>query len=202
MAGDRGILKALCVFCGANTGSDPAFASAAQRLGELLAERDITLVFGGGRVGLMGAVSSAARAAGGKVIGIIPTALQKKELAYDGGQISELRVVSSMHERKAMMAELADGFVALPGGFGTFEEFCEMVTWSQLGIHRKPCGLVNVNGYYDGLLALFDHGVEQGLIRPGHRGLVVAERDPEQLLDSVAAWEPPKLEFRLDWKAS
>jgi uncharacterized protein (TIGR00730 family) len=202
MAGERGILKALCVFCGANTGADPAFVAAAQRLGTLLAQRKITLVFGGGRVGLMGALSGAAFAAGGKVIGIIPTALQKKELAYDGVDLSELRVVSSMHERKAMMAELADGFVALPGGFGTFEEFCEMVTWSQLGIHRKPCGLVNVNGYYDGLLALFDHAVDQGLIKPTHRSLVVAERDPEALLDAVAAWQPPKLEFRLDWKAS
>jgi uncharacterized protein (TIGR00730 family) len=150
----------------------------------------------------MGAVSAAARAAGGRVVGVIPAALQKKELAYDGGDLSELIVVRSMHERKARMAELADGFVALPGGYGTFEEICEMITWAQLGIHRKPCGVVNVEGYFDGLLGQFDRAVAEGLLKAPHRGLVVAAPDPEQLLDLMAAWESPALEFKLDWHST
>ncbi len=168
-------------------------------MGETLARRGIALVFGGGRVGLMGAVSAAARAAGGRVIGVIPAALQTKELAYEGGDLSELIVVKSMHERKARMAELADGFIALPGGYGTFEEICEMITWAQLGIHRKPCGVVNVDGYFDGLLAQFDRAVDEGLLRAPHRGLVVAAPDAAALLDTMNAWTPPALEFRLDW---
>jgi hypothetical protein len=195
-------MKALCVFAGSNAGTTPVYAETARALGAALARRSITLVFGGGRVGLMGAVSQGARAAGGKVIGVIPSALQRKELAYDGVDLAELIVVRSMHERKARMAELADGFVALPGGFGTFEEICEMITWAQLGIHRKPCGLIDVGGYFDGLLAQFDRAAADGLLRPSHRGLVVAEPDPERLLDHMAAWEPPPLEFKLDWAAT
>ena len=194
-------MKAICVFAGANPGHDPAFVAAAERLGGAIARRGITLVFGGGRAGLMGAVSAAARAAGGRVVGIIPQALLGKEQAWQGTDV-ELEVVTSMHERKARMAELVDAFVALPGGFGTFEELCEMITWSQLGIHRKACGVVNVNGYYDGLLALFDHAMASGLIRTGHRGLVVAEREPEAALDALAAWQAPALEFKLDWSQS
>jgi uncharacterized protein (TIGR00730 family) len=195
-------VKAICIFAGANPGNRPAFAETARAMGEALARRGLTLVFGGGRVGLMGAVSQAARAAGGKVIGVIPAALQRKELAYDGVELTELIVVRSMHERKARMAELADGFVALPGGFGTFEEICEMITWAQLGIHRKPCGLVNVDGYYDGLQQQFDRAVGDGLLRESHRGLVVAEPDPERLLDHLQAWTPPPLEFKLDWSST
>jgi hypothetical protein len=195
-------MKALCIFAGSNAGSNPAYAEAARTLGAALARRGITLVFGGGRVGLMGAVSQAARAAGGKVIGVIPSALQRKELAYDGVDLTELIVVRSMHERKARMAELSDGFVALPGGFGTFEEICEMITWAQLGIHRKPCGLVDVAGYFSGLTAQFDRAAADGLLRPAHRGLVVAEPDPERLIDRLAAWEPPPLEFHLNWSAT
>jgi uncharacterized protein (TIGR00730 family) len=191
-------MRSLCVFAGANPGNDPAFVAAAERLGAAIAARGLTLVFGGGRAGLMGAVSSAARAAGGRVVGIIPKALLTKERAYTGDGV-EVEVVSSMHERKARMAELSDGFIALPGGFGTFEELCEMITWSQLGIHRKPCVMVNVNGYYDGLIALFEHGVASGLIRAGHRGLAVAAPDPEAALDTAAAWQAPPLEFKLDW---
>jgi uncharacterized protein (TIGR00730 family) len=146
----------------------------------------------------MGAVSSAACAAGGRVVGIIPKALLTKERAYTGDGV-EVEVVDSMHERKARMAQLSDGFIALPGGFGTFEELCEMITWSQLGIHRKPCVMVNVNGYYDGLLHLFDHAVASGLIRAGHRGLAVSAPDPAAALDALAAWEAPPLEFKLDW---
>jgi uncharacterized protein (TIGR00730 family) len=195
-------MKALCVFAGSNAGTNPVYAETARVLGEALARRGITLVFGGGRVGLMGAASQGARAAGGKVIGIIPSALQRKELAYDGVDLTELIVVRSMHERKARMAELSDGFVALPGGFGTFEEICEMITWAQLGIHRKPCGLIDVDGYFDGLLAQFDRAVADGLLRAGHRGLVVSDPDPERLLDQLAAWQPPPLEFHLDWSAT
>ncbi len=195
-------MRSLCVFAGANAGNRPVFADTARAMGVALARRGITLVFGGGRVGLMGAVSQAARAAGGRVIGVIPTALQRKELAYDGVDLTELIVVRSMHERKARMAELADGFAALPGGFGTFEEICEMITWAQLGIHRKPCGLVNAEGYYDGLLQQFDRAVGDGLLRERHRGLVVAEPDPERLLDHLAAWTPPPLEFQLDWSST
>ena len=195
-------MRAVCIFAGANPGNRPAFAAAAQAMGEALARRGLTLVFGGGRVGLMGAVSQAARAAGGKVIGVIPAALQRKELAYDGVELTELIVVRSMHERKARMAELADGFVALPGGFGTFEEICEMITWAQLGIHRKPCGVVNVDGYFDGLLAQFDRAVAEGLLKAPHRRLVVAAPDPASLLDAMAAWQAPPLEFHLDWSAT
>ena len=193
-------MKSLCVFCGANAGDRPVFAESAHRMGEVLARRGITLVFGGGRVGLMGAVSAAARGARGRVIGVIPAALQRKELAYEGADLTELVVVRSMHERKARMAELADGFAALPGGYGTFEEICEMITWAQLGIHRKPCGVVNVDGYFDGLLAQFDRAVAEGLLKAPHRGLVVAAPDADTLLDTMTAWTPPALEFKLDWQ--
>ena len=195
-------MKSLCVFCGANAGNRPLLGDTARAMGEALARRGITLVFGGGRVGLMGAVSAAARAAGGRVVGVIPAPLQRKELAYEGADLTELIVVRSMHERKARMAELADGFVALPGGYGTCEEICEMITWAQLGIHRKPCGLVNVDGYFDGLLGQFDRAVAEGLLRAPHRGLVVAARDPDGLLDAMAAWTPPPLEFKLDWQST
>jgi hypothetical protein len=192
-------MKAICVFAGANPGTRPQFADTARAMGEALARRGITLVFGGGRVGLMGAVSQGARTAGGTVVGVIPAALQRKELAYDRGELSELIVVRSMHERKATMAGLADAFAALPGGFGTFEEICEMITWAQLGIHRKPCGLVNVDGYFDGLSQQFDRAVADGLLRADHRGLVIAEPDPEHLLDRMQSWQPSPLEFQLDW---
>jgi uncharacterized protein (TIGR00730 family) len=195
-------LKSLCVFCGANAGDLPVFAATARRMGEALARRGITLVFGGGRVGLIKAVSAAARDARGRVVGVIPAALQKKELAYEGADLTELVVVRSMHERKARMAELADGFVALPGGYGTLEEICEMITWAQLGIHRKPCGLVNVDGFFDGLLAQFERAVADGMLRAPHRALVVDAPDPERLLDAMAAWTPPPLEFHLDWQST
>ena len=192
-------MKAICVFAGANPGTRPHFADTARAMGEALARRGITLVFGGGRVGLMGAVSQGARTAGGTVVGVIPAALQRRELAYERGELTELIVVRSMHERKATMAGLADGFAALPGGFGTFEEICEMITWAQLGIHRKPCGLVNVDGYFDGLSQQFDRAVADGLLRADHRGLVIAEPDPEHLLDRMQSWQPSPLEFQLDW---
>jgi uncharacterized protein (TIGR00730 family) len=195
-------LRAVCVFCGANAGDRTLFAEAARRMGEALAHRGLALVFGGGRVGLMGAVSEAALRAGGRVIGVIPAALQRKELAYEGAELTELLVVRSMHERKARMAELADGFLALPGGYGTLEEICEMITWAQLGIHRKPCGLANIDGYFDGLLAQFGRAMADGLLRPAHRELVVSAPDSERLLDLMAVWTPPPLEFKLDWDST
>jgi len=202
MARDGGLLRSVCVFCGANAGNRPLFGEAARAMGAALARRGVTLVFGGGRVGLRGAVSAAARAAGGRVVGVIPAALQRKELAYEGSDLSELIVVKSMHERKARMAELADGFIALPGGYGTFEEICEMITWAQLGIHRKPCGVVNVDGYFDGLLGQFDRAVAEGLLKAPHRGLVVAAPDAETLLDAMNSWTAPTLEFKLDWQST
>ncbi len=158
-------------------------------MGDALVARDITLVFGGGRVGLMGEIARAMLAGGGRVVGVIPRALVRKEIAYE--DLTELYVVDSMHERKALMAERSDGFVAMPGGFGTFEEFCEVLTWSQLGFHHKPVALLSVAGYFDGLLELFDHAVTEAFVRSQHRSLVVAESDPVTLLDRLAAYQPP-----------
>jgi uncharacterized protein (TIGR00730 family) len=185
-------VRTLCIFCGSSAGSRPAYANAARRMGEALVARDITLVFGGGRVGLMGEIARAMLAAGGRVVGVIPKALVRKEIAYE--DLTELHVVDSMHERKALMAERSDGFVAMPGGFGTFEEFCEVLTWSQLGFHHKPVALLNVAGYFDGLLALFEHAVAEGFVRPHHRSLVLADAAPEKLLDRLAAYQAPTVE--------
>jgi hypothetical protein len=182
-------LTRICVFCGSSVGSRPDYARAAELLAREMARRGIGLVFGGGNVGLMGVVADAMVAAGGHAIGVIPHALVARELAHRA--IPDLRVVNSMHERKAMMAGLADAFIALPGGFGTFEEFCEVVTWTQLGIHRKPCGLLNVAGYYDPLIALFDRGVAEGFVKPENRPIVVSHADPAGLLDALA--QPPVL---------
>lgn len=189
-------LKRVCVFCGSSRGDNPAFADAAAAMGATLAERGLGLVYGGGNVGLMGAVADAALGAGGEVVGVIPEALEEKELAHR--EVTELRVVRSMHERKAMMAELADGFVALPGGFGTFEEFCEILTWAQLGIHRKPAGILNVAGYYDPLLAMFDSAVENRLLSPANRSLVLCDTSPGRLLGLMEAFEPGDSEKWLD----
>src|ERR1041384_3548938 len=170
------MLKRVCVFCGSNTGSGPAYVEAAESLGKLLAERKMGLVYGGGKVGLMGKIADAVLGAGGEVIGVIPQSLMRKEIAHAG--LTELRVVDSMHQRKALMAELSDAFIALPGGFGTFEEFCEILTWTQLGLQRKPCGILNVAGYYDHLLKLFDHAVAERFLKPEHRGIVISDTDP------------------------
>jgi uncharacterized protein (TIGR00730 family) len=173
----------LCVFCGSRTGQDPRFAQAAVELGTLLAQREIGIVYGGGRVGLMGVLADAARAQGGEVIGVIPQSLADREVAHSG--LSELHVVESMHDRKALMAELAAGFIALPGGFGTLEEFCEVITWSQLGLHRKPCGLLNVAGYFDSLVAMFDYGVEQGFITATSRAIVLQAATPDEIIERM-----------------
>jgi uncharacterized protein (TIGR00730 family) len=173
-----------CVFCGSSPGKDPRFAAYAGAVGRTLAAAGHELVYGGGRTGLMGALADAAVAAGGRVIGIIPQALEDREVAHRG--ISDLRIVGSMHERKALMAELADGFVALPGGFGTFEEFCEAVTWVQLGIQQKPCVLANLDGYYDPLVELFDRGRDAGFISPANREIVQVVTSPEALLALIS----------------
>ena len=169
-----------CVFCGSSPGNDPRFVAYAVETGRALAAAGYELVYGGGRTGLMGAVADGAIAAGGRVIGIIPQALEDREIAHRG--ISDLRIVGSMHERKALMAELSDGFVALPGGFGTFEEFCEVVTWVQLGIQQKPCVLANLHGYYDPLVELFDRGRDAGFITPANREIVQVVTSPAALL--------------------
>jgi uncharacterized protein (TIGR00730 family) len=178
------LLNRVCIFCGSSTGVRPDYREAAETIAAHLARNRVEIVFGGGCVGLMGVVADTALAHGGHVIGVIPSALVAREIAHRG--LPDLRVVSSMHERKALMASLSDAFIALPGGFGTFEEFCEVVTWTQLGLHRKPCGLLNVAGYYDPLVALFDRAVEDGFIRPENRGIVVTESDPEALIDRLS----------------
>ncbi len=174
------------MFCGSSSGSDPAFATVTREFGRLLAREGLGLVYGGARVGLMGAVADAVLAGGGEVIGVLPRALQERELAHPG--LSQLHVVGSMHERKQLMADLADAFVALPGGFGTLDEFCEILTWAQLGIHTKPCGLFNVNGYYDGFLAQVDAAVQGGLTRPEHRDLILVATDPADLLTRMRGY--------------
>ena len=180
--------RRICVFCGSNSGTDPAYRDSAIHLGRLLAKRRIELVYGGGNVGLMSVLADSVLEANGRVIGVIPESLMAKEVGHLG--LTELRIVKSMHERKALMADLSDGFIAMPGGFGTFEEFCEVVTWSQLAIHAKPCGLLNVNGYYDPLLDLFDHAVREGFLREENRRLVLEDRDSEQLLEKMAGFAP------------
>lgn len=185
-------MKRICVFCGSSSGTRPVYRSAAQALGRSLAEQGLELVYGGGNVGLMGTVADACLAAGGQVIGVIPQALMGKEVAgrhLEHRQLTRLEVVDSMHTRKARMAELADGFIALPGGFGTFEEFCEIITWGQLGFHTKPCGLLNVEGYYDALLGLFDHAVEEGFLRQENRQLVLTAQEPDALLAAMGRYQ-------------
>jgi hypothetical protein len=186
------MLRRICVFCGASSGNRPAYVTAAKRVGRELAERGIGLVYGGGNVGLMGTVADACLEAGGYVIGVIPQALVAKEVAHK--RLSDLRIVASMHERKAMMAELSDAFVAMPGGFGTFEECFEVVTWAQLGLHVKPCALLNVEGYYDPLIALIDHAVKEGFISSTHQQLLLSGSDTHQLLDKLVQWRPMRVE--------
>ncbi|HEX6039628.1 TIGR00730 family Rossman fold protein [Longimicrobium sp.] len=185
-------MKRICVFCGSNPGGRPDYADAARAMGRALADHGIGLVYGGGGVGLMGIVADTVMQAGGEVIGVIPEALMRREVGHL--EVTQLHVVHSMHERKAMMADLSDGFVAMPGGYGTFEEFCEVITWSQLGFHPKPCGLLNVAGYYAPLLAMFDHAVAERFVRPQHRQLVLEDTDPGALLDKMRAFVPPSSE--------
>jgi hypothetical protein len=185
-------MRRVCVFCGSSEGARAEYADAARRMGAALARRRIGLVYGGGRVGLMGAVANAVLGAGGEVVGVIPHGLVVREAAHE--DVTELHVVDSMHERKSLMASLADAFVSLPGGMGTIEETCEMLTWAQLGIHRKPCAVLNVEGYFDPMLAFLDHAVAEAFLRPEHRALLVEARNPDRLLDLLESYEPPRLE--------
>lgn len=187
VAGRRAV-KRVCVFCGSSPGRNPAYAAAARALGDTLARRRLGLVYGGASVGLMGVVADAALAAGGEVVGILPKALAGKELAHPG--LSELRVVPSMHERKAQMVELADGFIALPGGVGTLEELFEVLTWAQLGLHAKPCGLLDVAGYWRPLERFLDHAVAERFVKERHRRLVLVDDEPGRLLDAFARHAP------------
>ena len=182
-------MERVCVYCGSSPGHDPAYRRAAREMGEELVARDLGLVFGGGSVGLMGTVADAVMDGGGEAVGVIPEALEAKEVAHGG--LTELAVVDSMHERKQRMVELSDGFVALPGGLGTLEEILEVLTWAQLGIHEDPCGLLNVAGFYDGLVDHLDGATEAGFVSPTHRELAQVASDPGALLEAFADYTPP-----------
>ena len=181
----------MCVFCGSNSGRVPEYADTARALGRTLAGQGIGLVYGGGRVGLMGVLADATLEAGGEVIGVIPEHMTSREIAHH--DLTDLRVVASMHERKALMSELADGFVALPGGLGTLEELFEILTWCQLGLQVKPSGLLDVGGFFSGLVGFLDHVTAEGFIKEVHRRLVVVEQQPERLLEAMRAFQPPPL---------
>ena len=184
-------LKRVCVFCGSSVGAKPAYAEAAREMGRLIVKKGIGLVYGGGNVGLMGVIADAALEAGGEVIGVIPLALADREIAHTG--LTDLRVVDSMHTRKAKMAELSDAFIAMPGGVGTFEEFFEAVTWTQLGLHRKPCGLLNVDGFYTPLERFIDQAVTQGFIRPVHRQAIIVDGNANRLLETLSTVDLPNV---------
>jgi uncharacterized protein (TIGR00730 family) len=191
-----GGLKRVCVYAGSNVGADPGYRAATEELARALVERGTGIVYGGGMVGLMGVLADAALERGGEVTGVIPQSLADKEVAHE--RLTDLRVVESMHERKATMAELADAFVALPGGIGTVEELIEVYTWTQLGLHAKPCALLNTGGYYDHLIAFLDHSVAERFLRPEHRDLLVVAGDPEELLARLERFQAPLLTKWLD----
>ncbi len=186
------MIRSLCVFCGSNTGTNPRFAAVARELGALLAKEGIALVFGGGSVGLMGVVADAVLAGGGKAVGVIPRALWDREIGHRS--LTEMHVVETMHERKAMMALLADAFVALPGGLGTLEEIFEVWTWAQLGIHAKPVAFLDAEGFYTPLLEFLDRAVDAGFVRPKYRGIAIVDSDPAALLRKLGKYEPPSVE--------
>ncbi|MFT8731691.1 MAG: TIGR00730 family Rossman fold protein [Acetobacter fabarum] len=183
-------MRRICVFCGSSAGRGPAYLHAAEQLGLLMARRGIGLVYGGASVGLMGAVANAVLAGGGQVTGVIPQALVAREVAHNG--LEDLRIVGSMHERKALMADMSDAFIALPGGIGTLEELFEVWTWTQLGNHAKPCGVLNVNGFYSTLGTFLDHVVAEGFLKPAHRAILQVGQTPQDLLDRLAQWHPPQ----------
>ena len=178
-------MRSICVFCGSNSGNDPGFVEVARQLGEMLARHQLTVVYGGGRVGLMGALADAALALGGRVVGVMPQLLLDKEVGHAG--LSELHVVTSMGQRKQLMGDLSDAFIVLPGGIGTMDELFEAWTWTQLDLHHKPCGLLNYAGYYDGLIRFVDHAVETGFLRPRHRAALIVDSDMERLLERLSA---------------
>ncbi|MDA7916036.1 TIGR00730 family Rossman fold protein [Verrucomicrobia bacterium] len=181
-------IKSVAVFCGSASGESPIYREAATAMGHLLADRGIQLVYGGGNIGLMGIIAEAVLEKSGKVIGVIPKSLENKELAHMG--LTDLRIVESMHERKALMADLSDGFIAMPGGFGTLDELCEILTWAQLSFHSKPIGLLNINGFFDPLLLMFDHAIREGFLKPDHIQLVSVAREPEAILHKLESAEP------------
>lgn len=189
-------MKRVCVYCGSAVGSRPEYAQAAEAMGRTLAECGLGLVFGGGRIGLMGVLARAVLDGGGEVIGVIPRALHEMDLALE--DLTELRVVGDMHERKALMAELADAFIALPGGFGTMEEMFEILTWAQLGFHGKPAGLLNVGGYFDHVIRFADHATSEGFIDAAHRALLLVDETAGGLLARLASYEPPKMD-KAEW---
>ena len=182
-------MKSVCVFCGSNSGRGDRYVEAARELGGVLGQRNIKLVYGGGCVGLMGVVADAALAAGGRVTGVIPAALVAREVGHNA--LTEQHVVDSMHERKALMAELSEGFIAMPGGYGTLDETFEILTWAQLGMHAHPIGMLNVDGYFDKLLAFVDHAIAEGFVRPEYRGMISVADTPSGLLDAMARYQPP-----------
>ena len=184
-------MKRVCVYCGSNPGKRPEYVEAAGQLGKELAARGLGLVYGGAGIGVMGAVADAVLESGGEAIGVIPHSLATREVAHAG--LSELHVVKSMHERKALMAELADGFIALPGGWGTFEEIFEMLTWAQLGFHEKPCGLLNIQDYYSGLYRFLEHAMNERFVREAYRDMLMMEETPAPLLDLFARYQAPKV---------
>jgi len=181
-------IERICVFCGSSSGRNPQYLAAAETVGRTLASRGIAVVYGGAKVGLMGAVADAALATGGTVIGVMPEVLFDKEIGHTG--LTQMHVVRNLHERKAMMADLSDAFVALPGGYGTLEEICEVITWSQLSLHRKPCGFVNVAGYWDPMIRMFDHAVREEFLKAANRNIVLVDDDIEGLLTKMTAWRP------------
>lgn len=189
-------MKRICVFCGSSAGSRPEYAAAAEELGRELVRRNIGLVYGGGNVGLMGIIADAVLRADGEVQGVIPENLMAREVGHK--ELTKLHVVRSMHERKALMADLSDAFIAMPGGFGTLEEFCEVVTWTQLGLHAKPCGILNVLDFYTPLLMMLDHAVEERFLKPENRALVLARESPVELLAALEEWRPARVEKWLD----
>lgn len=194
------IIKRLCVYCGSSPGKKSEYGEAARQLGSIMVSKNIDLVYGGASVGVMGEIADSVIKGGGEVIGVIPQTLLEKEVAHTG--ISDLRVVDSMHERKALMAELSDGFIALPGGLGTIEEFFEVMTWAQLGMHQKPCGLLNVCQYYQKLIDFLNHAVTERFLKEVHRSLVLVEESPDALLQKFEAYETPEVAKWIDKKST
>jgi uncharacterized protein (TIGR00730 family) len=186
------MIRRICVFCGSNKGADPVYVEAARELGRLFAKEGIALVYGGGSVGLMGELADAVLHAGGEAIGVIPHALWAREVGHRG--LTDLRIVETMHERKAQMADLADAFIALPGGLGTFEEIFEIWTWAQLGLHTKPLGFLDTNGYYRPLMQFLDRAVREQFVRVEHRGIALLDEDPATLLRRFETWQPPRVQ--------
>ena len=185
-------MKNMCVYCGSSPGRLDVYAEGARALARALVTRDLGLVYGGASIGLMGLIADSVLAMGGRAVGVIPHALAQKEVAHKG--LTELHITQSMHERKTLMAELSDGFIAMPGGIGTFEEIFEVWTWAQLGIHAKPCGLLNVGGYYDALTTFLDHATAEQFLKPPHRSLLVVESGPDALLDRFASYQAPGMQ--------